>query len=305
MSTTTVYISPTKQFTKATSLNFGVLQQLGALATVGDILDVYFDYQVQVSAMVSYIDSVASVGTADTVSREFRTSTDGTTWSAYVALTNGNLAALTPTATNLFYIHTRYTRTGAAPGGTVRIQALQYFATINPDAAYTETFHIQSNTVRGNLQTLIPALVGAYVQTFGSGDAYEIDYIDRLGCVPKTKPIIYFNSIDLTGRRREDACTYVQNVSLQMGIKRKCPTKNTAFTAQYNAQIESLIEMWNPFVSQHITYNVLGHKGARLGDFGIFNTDTSGMIELRDGECQCEMNEFRVNFEIKYKVNHN
>jgi len=282
-----------------------VLQQLGALSTVGDKLDIYFDYQVQISAMVSYIDSVQSVGTADTVVREFRWSEDGENWSAIAALTNGNLAALALNVTKLFYIHTRYTRTGAAPGGTVRIQGLQYFATINPDATYTETFHIQSNSVRGDLQTLIPALVGAYVQTYAGGDAYVIDYIDRLGCNPTTKPIIYYNSIDLTGRRREDATIYVQNVSLLMGIKRKCPTKNTAQTSQYNAQVESLIEMWNPFVNHLITYNVLGHKGARLADFGIFNTDTSGMIELRDGECQCEMNEFRVNFELKYKVNHN
>jgi len=139
-----------------------------ALAGIGDTHTLQLNFLEQVDAVTMAAAVASQTNPAKIATFDFRWSTDASTWSSWDTFTTINVAALTPTANNRFYLEVRLTRSGASPAGVIVWDSCYFNITRNPNA-FAGWGSMADRTLQGDLYSLFAKMIEAYMPLSASG----------------------------------------------------------------------------------------------------------------------------------------
>ena len=273
--------------------------QLATLAVNGDTITFSFNFIEQVAAGVSFSDFVTDNG--ETYTREWRTSTDSSTWTAWATLNNAAVAAFTATANNKLYIQVRYTRTSAgAPPITVYgfLFRLTYTATATSGRGTIEDTNCFSD---------IPALFAGMaqatsLQTSGA-PAFATVLLPPSLSSKENKPTMYIHGLMLDPQISSGCGYWTQRGRIYIGVK-KLARENQA---QADRQFSEIFAAFSAMRWYQSTYN-LTYKGdvyvsATASTFGFLEMSSQNSTEYSDNVTNDYYREMVVSFKIQFTQN--
>lgn len=162
---------------------------------------------------------------------------------------------------------------------------------------------ITNLTLYSDMKTLIPLILGSYLYQVGGADHYDILYQDRDKCPEGVKPLIYWNSLQITPYGTLNTTVYTTQIAFNVGLKYN---PNNKGHLGFEDMVSTLIDQWNPDNQTDRRYSFTFKAGvynnATLPDIGIFNPLPGGSIDFYDTDCKCYTFEFPVTFQLRFPV---
>jgi len=274
--------------------------QLATLATNGASITFSFEFIEQVSAGVSFAKFVVDNGETYTV--EWRTSTDGSTWTAWATLNSAAVAAFTATANNALYIQVRYTRTSAgAPPIAIYgfVFRFTYVSTATSGRGYIEDINWVND-----LKELFQGMAESVVLQKAGSPAFDVSQLIPNLATKGNKPIIYVSNLGLSKQKSVGCQAWEQRGRVTIGVK--------AAGGQYYAQADQQFSIimatfsamrWSE-ATFDFTYKGDAYISAHVGKFGLsdFASETSTMYT--DSVKNEQVREMVVTFTLTFKNNY-
>jgi len=273
--------------------------QLATLATNGASITFSFNFIEQVSAGVSFAEFVTDNG--ETYTREWRTSTDGTTFTAWATLSSAAVAAFTATANNKLYTEVRYTRTSAgAPPITVYGFVFRF--------TYVSTATSGRGTIEDtNCFTDIPALFAGMAQSsslqVSGAPAFNVEMFAPNLSTKGNKPTMYIYGLMLDPQTSTGCGYWTQRGRLSIGVKKLARENQAQADRQFSEIFAAFSAMRWYQATYSFTYKGDAYVSATATTFGFLEMSSQNSTEYTDQATNDYYREMVVSFKIQFKEN--
>lgn len=269
-----------------------------AITAIGDAVVLQYPFMEQVSGLSGAGIEVGGTSATRTYVAEFRWSTDGVTWTSWLAFTTPMLAAQVLDPDNRFYMEIRVTRTGTDNTGVLTWTYATFSTTIDSQAVSGHGKITQLN-IFGDTKAAFVAIIQSWVWQVTGGDHYIVAYKHRDAVYNVTKPTIYLHGLEFTDTDALSTCVMRKNGQISIGMK---PVANK--TTGYDEQISRLLTVFDPFnygrAAWNFTFKGVVFVDTPLPTFGLIINSVSGLQEFYDTASEQFHHEFTVGFSIDF-----
>lgn len=271
--------------------------QLATLAVNGASITFSFNFIEQVSAGVSFADFVVDNG--ETYTREWRTSTDGSAWTAWATLNSAAVAAFTATANNKLYIEVRYTRTSAGAPPIV-VYGLVFRFTYNPSATSGRGY-IEDTNVINDLTQLFQGMAESATILRSGSPAFNVEMKPPTISTKGNKPIIGVHDIQLAPQSNAGCNRWRTDGRLRIFVK-KLANGNQQDADRQFSQILAAFSASRWYESTYdFTYKGDVYVSATAQFFGLMAISSQTTTEYTDTATNDHYREMMVIFSFEHQ----
>lgn len=268
-----------------------------SITAIGNAVVLQYSRMERVSGLTNAGIEVAGTSATRIAVAEFRWSTDGATWSPWLAFTTPMLEGLVLDANDGFYIEVRVTRDGTDNTGVITWTLCTFDTTIDEQAT-VGAGRISQENLHGDTIAAWIAIIQSWVWQVNGADHYFVDYKPRFWDFNTTKPTIYLHGLTQLDTDADVLGQVLLNAQISIGIK---PVKNK--TVDYDKMLSRLLAVFNPYQygDREWTFDFKGVRwiNTKLPDFGIKIEAVSGFQEFEDAQAGQFWHEFTVSFAIE------
>lgn len=275
---------------------------LATLYSIGDRHEQAQPIMEQIDSVNAYGDNVAGETATRTVDREFRWSTDNSTWSAWATTTSAALSALSLDPNDPLYLQFAWERTGSDASGLIVVGGYSLQVTTDPNATVGRG-RFTNTGINTELREFIPQVIAGFLTTNGAGDAHhKAQNIHPSQLSNSPKPLIYVYDYAAVGEDEDGLCATSMELRFRVGVKRLM-SKDTPHYTQLG-WVQSLFRRntWNLNEFNIAEFKGVAFPSTRLQNFGITECAITSVQErYAAGNPQDTYDEFGVVMKIKFK----
>lgn len=263
-----------------------------AIIGAGNSVTFSFNFLEQVANGVSFADFTATAGTLTT---EWRTSTNGSTWTAWSPLTTVTVAAFTATANNKLYIEVRYSVTGAP----ATIYGLNFRLNLNPNATSGRGTIEDTNIINDLAELFKGVLESERVEDTAGRPIASVKYTDPILSTAENSSVIYYTGFRILPATREYCTTDTYRISFTVGVKQLATEARSKIDRQAARYLTCFGARWKKG-EYDLTYKGDSYVGVTLGYFGLQDFTSQTVNSFADPRTNSYYHELSISFTLKF-----